>query len=293
MDAERHSRTAHGVALHRAAHQLLDRPPIFADPLALAVVGTRARRALEADPLRWERRPFADRLRAFLAVRSRLAEDALAAAVAGGVTQYVVLGAGLDTFALRDPYGSLRVFEVDHPATQAWKRRLLAEAGLAPPPSLAFVPVDFERQDLAHELAAAGFDPSRGAAVAWLGVVPYLERDAVLATLQWAAGAVGDAGVLVFDYGAPAPRWHIGLRLAAWRLASRVAAAGEPFRTLFRPAELAEVLRGSGFGDVEDLDGDALTERFCSGRADGLKVGGLAHVVVSRRGVTEGGTRGT
>src|SRR5579862_4590080 len=128
------SLTAYRVALSRAAHQLLDRPPVLEDPIALAIVGERGIREIRAAPWRFNAR-LARHLRAFLVARSRLAEAGLAAALRRGVRQYVVLGAGLDTFPYRNPYpaGQLRVFEVDHPATQTWKRRQLSAAGLAPP----------------------------------------------------------------------------------------------------------------------------------------------------------------
>ena len=148
MIEDRPSRTAERVAIRRALHQLLDEPRVHDDPLALAILGETRAAELRADPRRFEGGPVARVLRAFLAVRSRLAEDALARAVAGGVRQYVVLGAGLDTFAYRNPHPSLRVFEVDHPATQIWKRRCLAEAGIAVSENATFAAVDFARDSL-------------------------------------------------------------------------------------------------------------------------------------------------
>ena len=165
------SRTALGAATHRALHQVLEGGRVFADPLAARILGKdleAAIREAEGDPLRRA-------LRLFIAVRTRFAEDALMAAMARGVRQLVVLGAGLDTFAYRaGQVEGLRIFEVDHPATQAWKRQRLSEAGIEVPPALTFAPVDFERETLGEGLAAAGFDPSRPAFFTWLGVVPYL-----------------------------------------------------------------------------------------------------------------------
>jgi methyltransferase (TIGR00027 family) len=196
METGQPSRTALGAAAHRAAHQSLDEGRIFADPLALAVLGA-APAEIFGDDLD---RPANRAMRAFIAARSRFAEESLAAAAARGVRQYVVLGAGLDTFAHRNPFvdAGLRVFEVDHPATQAWKRRRLAEAGLASPGSLSFAPVDFERQTLAAGLAAAGFDAGRPAFFSWLGVVVYLTRPAVVDTLAFIAALPAGAAV-VFD----------------------------------------------------------------------------------------------
>src|SRR5580704_4643658 len=156
MRSDAPSRTAQRVAMRRAAHQLLDNPIVFEDPLAVAIAEGDPEPSADA-PL-----PYSRALRAFLVVRSRYGEDQLARAVARGVRQYVVLGAGLDTFAYRNPFQSsgLHVFEVDHPATQAWKREQLRSAGIAVPQSLTFVPVDFERQVLPDELRQAGFRDS-------------------------------------------------------------------------------------------------------------------------------------
>lgn len=131
--------------------------------------------------------PLASIGRLFTAARSRIAEDALSEAVERGVRQIVILGAGLDTYALRNPHSAreIRIHEVDHPATQAWKLERLAEAQIALPPWLLFVPVDFERDDLGEKLAAAGFEQNSPAFFTWLGVVPYLTQDAIGRTLDY------------------------------------------------------------------------------------------------------------
>ena len=190
------SRTALRAAAHRAAHQSVEHGRVFADPLAIRVLGEAPEAVFGADLHSAATRG----MRLFIAARSRFAEETLAAAVARGVRQYVVLGAGLDTFAHRNPYADqgLRVFEVDHPATQGWKRGRLADAGLATPASLTFAPVDFERQTLAEGLANAGFDTAAPAVFAWLGVVVYLTRGAVLGTLGWIASLPPGTEV-VFD----------------------------------------------------------------------------------------------
>ena len=185
MQSRPPSRTALGAAVHRAVHQTLEGGKIFADPLAVTVLGKEARAIIAeaaADP---RQRP----MRLFIAARSRFAEDCLSAAVSRGVRQAVVLGAGLDTFSLRNPHAplGLHVFEVDHPATQAWKRERLMREGLAIPASLTFAPVDFEQQSLADGLLAAGFQSDRSAFFHWLGVVPYLTRDAISATFSFIA----------------------------------------------------------------------------------------------------------
>jgi methyltransferase (TIGR00027 family) len=277
------SRTAAGVAYRRAAHQVLDRPPVFVDPLAKLVLSPEAQAALHADPRRGNEGIGSSYLRVFLAVRSRIAEDRVAAAYASGVRQCVVLGAGLDTFACRNPFPGLSVFEVDRPRTQAWKLERLRAAGLTPSPRTVYVPVDFETQTVAHELVEHGFDAAGATAVTWLGVVPYLEERTVWAALEWAASVVGDRGHIVFDYGSKPMWWQIAQRVALRRLAARVAAAGEPFRTLLRPAVVSRHLASMGFTAVADLGARELTRRYFAGRTDGLRVRGGGHVVIASR----------
>jgi methyltransferase (TIGR00027 family) len=252
------SRTALGAATLRAAHQVVDGAAIFADSLALRILGDAAETALQdaSDATR-------QRLRWFVAIRTRIAEDALALAIRRGVSQLVVLGAGLDTYAYRaPPSDQLRLFEVDHPATQAWKRERLAAAAIAPPPTLRFVPIDFEHQTLADGLAAAGFDPARQTFFTWLGVVPYLTEPAVFATLGFIAGLPGGAHV-VFDYVNPiASIAEAGSRAAHEAIAARVAAIGETLRCHFDTEQLHGRLVQLGFREVEDLGPAEIARRF-------------------------------
>ena len=275
------SRTAAGVAFRRAAHQVLDQPPVFVDPVARLLLSAEARSILDTDPWRGNRGAVLSRLRAFLAVRSRVAEDRLATAVAAGVRQYVVLGAGLDTFACRNPFPELRIFEVDHPRTQAWKLERLRAAGLTTSAGTVYVPVDFETQAVARELLDHGFDAAGPTALSWLGVVPYLEERTVWAALEWMAHVVGDRGHVVFDYGSEPRWWQFGQRAAVRRLAAHVAAAGEPFRTRLQPADVRRRLTAMGFTEVADLDSGELNRRYFAGRADGLRVAGSGHVVTA------------
>ena len=260
--------------MRRAAHQVLDDPRVFNDPLALAMAGG------ESDPRPEPEQPFSRALRAFLAVRSRYAEDQLARAVERGVGQYVLLGAGLDTFAYRNPFRSegLRVFEVDHPATQAWKRERLEEASIAVPNDVTFAPVDFERESLADGLLRAGFDKQRASFFSWLGVTPYLSRSAFDATVGFIARMPSGSGV-VFDFAVERSLLSPQQQLALDRLAARVALAGEPFQLFFDPAALARDLRSLGFGNIEDLSGDQINARYFAGRADGLAVSGGGHLL--------------
>jgi methyltransferase (TIGR00027 family) len=275
------SRTADRVAERRAAHQVRDRPLVFEDPLALRIIRPEVARELREHPPRHESSPLAPYLRAFFAMRSRFAEDALAEAVASGVRQYVVLGAGFDTFAYRNPFPDLRVFEVDHPATQATKRERLAIGEIAIPPSLTFVAIDFATTALDDALRAAGFDAAAPAFFAWLGVVPYLERAAIDQTLSFIASLPAGTAV-VFDYSVPPESLPWMSRLVVHRMAKRVAAAGEPWKTYLDPQDLLRDLRVLGFSNAEDFDGDALNRRFFARRRDGLKVGKGGHMAMAR-----------
>jgi methyltransferase (TIGR00027 family) len=277
------SRTALRVALRRAAHQLFDaRPLVLDDPIAVPILGPHAEE-LHRTPGRstlFKPRPYSVGLRAFVVARSRYAEDLLAQAVGRGVIQYVLLGAGLDTFAHRNPHLSLRVFEVDHPATQQWKRELLRAGSLPEPPRLTYVPVDFERQSLARQLHAAGFDSTTPSFFAWLGVVPYLTLDAFRATVRFIAEQPPGSGV-VFDYGQPRAALPLHERLAHDSLASRVQSAGEPFQLFFIPDQVAVEL--SAFREIEDLGAPEINARYFAARSDRLKITGSMGRFLSAR----------
>ena len=261
------SRTAFRAAAYRAAHQVLERGAIFCDPLALRILGvdadTAVREAGTADSAR--------KMRMFIAMRTRFAEDALAAAVSTGVTQVVVLGAGLDTFACRSPYGvRVKVFEVDVPATQGWKRERLAQAGIEEPEWLTFAPVDFEWQSLADGLAEAGFDGGRQTFFTWLGVVPYLTEEAVWTTLEFIAEIRGGAHV-VFDYGDPPETLGEEAREFHDQRARRVEEIGERWLTYLEAEPLRRRLLEIGFLEVEDLRPGQMVERFFPGRGKQLQ----------------------
>jgi methyltransferase (TIGR00027 family) len=271
------SQTARGAAAYRAIHQTLDGGIIFADPFATKILDDETRATLDETAANLSLRPF----RLFIAARSRFSEDTLAHCVARGVCQIVVLGAGLDTFSLRNPHAGVRVFEVDYPATQVWKRDRLKQAGLAIPSSLTFAPVDFERQSLADGLADAGFRADRPAFFQWLGVVPYLTREAISATLDFIA-RVPESEV-VFDYAEPFENYPSARRENVMAVAANAASRGEPWLSLFDPAELAAMLRGSGFGIVEDLGLAELTERFYGSLKQDIVIGPGAHVIRAKR----------
>lgn len=277
------SRTAYGVAISRAAHQLFDVPRVFEDPLALTLMGPKVTGSIRAAERRFNGR-FSRALRALLVARSRIAEDALAEAVARGVRQYVVLGAGLDTFAHRNPHAALglRVFEVDHPATQEWKRQLISRAHLKSPGSLIYVPVDFESQQLGARLIANGFQIHAPAFFSWLGVTMYLTPEAIHETLRFVARERVIRSGIVFDYLTLPPRYALLRRWGVRMLKSRMAAAGEPWRTFFDPQKLHRELTDAGFATVRDFGADDINARFFAPAGARLRVGGFGRVVLAR-----------
>jgi methyltransferase (TIGR00027 family) len=269
MEKGQASKTALRVAIRRAAHQLADESPVMHDPIAVQLIGSNYARDLERASHK-----VARDFRLFMAARSRYVEDHLAVAVTNGVTQYVILGAGLDTFAYRNPFPSLRVFEVDYPATQEGKREMLAEAGIDCPANLTFVGLDFEHKTLAEGLSEAGFDPWRPAFFGWLGVIPYLTLGAYRATLEMIAALPAGTGV-GFDYAHPVEMLGELGQKAFHSLSERVKAAGEPFQLFFTPDEQEEELRRAGFHSIEQADWKRLNELYFAGRADGLKLSSL------------------
>jgi methyltransferase (TIGR00027 family) len=283
MKENRPSATAQRVAMRRAAHQLLDDPKVFDDPLALRIIGREGESALRTDPRQFDASPLAPYLRAFVAARSRCAEDELGLSVRRGVDQYVILGAGLDTFAYRNPYpqGVLHVYEVDHPATQTWKRARLEEAGITLPADLTLAPVDFHAQTLEEALRGTGYDQGKGAFFSWLGVTEYLTTEAVTATLRFIASAPVGSGV-VFDYIISPSSLSPAQRTRFEAIAQRVASAGEPWQAFFDPGLLMKDLRAMGFGHVEDTGQEEINGRYFKNRNDGLRVGSLSHLMVVR-----------
>ena len=252
------SRTAFAAAAHRAAHQVVEHGRIFSDPLAVRIIGGSAEEVGEqarAEPARAG-------MRFFVSARSRIAEDMIAEGVAQrGLSQLVVLGAGLDTFAYRNPHPSLRVFEVDHAGTQAWKRQRLTDAGIAAPEALTYVSVDFEHDDLMERLTTAGLDLQRRTFFLWLGVVPYLTRQAIEATLKATASLPGGAEI-AFDYGEPPDNLSPELREIHERRAKYLAELGEPFLSMFAPDDLHGMLTAAGYSQINDLDAGDMIERF-------------------------------
>ena len=266
------SLTARGAAVYRAIHQTHEGAAIFRDPFAEKILDAETRATLDeiaADPSRRG-------IRLFIVSRSRFSEEALAASVARGTRQVVVLGAGLDTFSLRNPFPDVRVFEVDFPATQTWKRERLKQAALVIPDTLTFAPVDFERESLADGLARAGFRRDQPAFFQWLGVTPYLTREAIASTLDFIAGVPGSA--VAFDYTEPFENQAPERRARLTAMAESAAARGEPWLSFFDPPEIAAILRGKGFGDIEDFGFADVIRHYAPELGRGLRPGG-GHVI--------------
>lgn len=263
--------TAVRVALWRALHVLADPPPhVLVDEIGLK---------LAAPDDGWTARPdmspFTRPFRASIVGRGRFIEDLVAEQVAHGVGQYVILGAGLDTFTQRrsDLAARVTVFEVDRPGPQAWKRRRLVELGLGVPSNLRLVPVDFEGrpgESWWDRLVAAGFDAGRPAVVASTGVSMYLTRDANAATLRQVA-ALAPGSTLAMSFLLPLELAAPDVRPGLQRAADGARASGTPFVSFFTPAELLALAREAGFRAAEHVSAAALAARYFAGRADGLR----------------------
>lgn len=271
------SRTALGAALYRAAHQLVDRPLVFEDPFALRILGPPCPLQPELEQRGTQ---AASAMRAFIAARSRYAEDAFAAAHARGVCQYVMLGAGLDTFAYRCTLERVRVYEMDRAEMHEWKREWLGRVGIAVPQSAASAPVDFERETVGEALSRTSFDFSEPAFFAWLGVTAYLTAEAVRNTLQDIAKSMAPGSEIVFDFATPLDR-DSPASAAREAFSARVEAAGEPLRSVFAPEDLCAQMRALGFSRAEVVDAAVLNRRYFLGRRNGLQLRG-GHLMHAR-----------
>jgi methyltransferase (TIGR00027 family) len=262
MEKNKSSATSMGVASLRAVHQVLDgEPRLLYDPVILRLLGPAFEEQLRNDPGRFQT-PGSMGLRSHVLLRSRFAEDCLASAYRQGVRQYILLGAGLDTYAWRQAPGldELRIFEMDHPATQQQKRQMLHRAGYTTPGNLFFTPIDFEHTTIAEALREQPFDPTRPCFISWLGVLVYLSREAIDAVFDWMISLPAGSGmVLTFTQ----KRDH-------HPLSERAAELGEPWQTFFSPEELKEKLISRGFSSVQMLEPEDAWRNYYSGRTDRL-----------------------
>jgi methyltransferase (TIGR00027 family) len=286
MDPGRASRTAIGTALMRAAHTRLDHPMLIDDPWGDRLVLAEEREAMLA-------RAGAEDLDTVLRthpsygtviLRARYAEDVLARAVRRGVRQYVIIGAGMDSFALRRPpfAQNLEIFEVDHPSTQELKTDRLAVCEIPPPPGLHLVAADLSETALDAALARSPFRRDRLAFFSWLGVTTYLTREANLATLAAIASCALAGSELVFSYLDQSLLDSDREQGPMQRARAQVASLGEPWVSGFDPDQLADGLRGAGLELVENLGPGDLQARYCAGRTDGLNPSPGSHVAHAR-----------
>ena len=295
------SRTALVAALMRAVHTRLDRPRLLDDPWGDTLVSAAEKAALHrrildgVDPERRRRLEALGSQQAVIdavlrrhptyggvIVRARYAEDAVAAAVERGARQYVLVGAGFDSFIVRQPpcARDIDIVEIDHPASQAMKRQRLAECGVAIPPNVRFVPADLSQESLAAVLGRCGFSRAAPAFFSWLGVTIYLTREANLATLRGIVTSSAPGSEVVFTYADQ--RMLEGGPATLEKMRASRATQGEPWISGFDPATLADELRGLGLELVEDLQSLQLRERYGAGRTDGVMAGTTGHVARAR-----------
>jgi methyltransferase (TIGR00027 family) len=275
---EEPSQTALTAAAARAAHLIVDdEPRIFADVLASAMLGDQAEEFLSYHRAHGTHLVLRS-ARAQATCRSRYTEDRLADCVRRGITQYVILGAGLDSFAYRcDLASQVQVFEVDHPATQQWKRQLLSAARIPAPDRLAFVPVDFENDSLAGQLARGGFDPAQPALVSWLGVTMYLSRAAIGQTLA-VIGRFAPGTEIITDHMLPA-----GLRdedgdSYVEQVAPVAAQHGEPWLKFLSPSDMSGLLAEHGFGSIRHVRQRDTVDAATWNRSDSLRPSNLSYL---------------
>jgi len=296
------SRTALSTALMRALHTRKDRPQLIDDPWGDTLVdpaektalyrrilaGARPETRVKFEALGSERAVIDIALHAHpsyggVVVRTRYAEDALEAAVQRGVRQYVLVGAGFDSYIVRQPpfAREVAIFEIDHPATQTMKRERLDACGAAIPPNVRFVPADLAAESLASVLARCGFSRTVPAFFSWLGVTIYLTRETNLATLAGIAESSAPGSEVVFTY-IDRRALEDGSSDTMARMRATRAAENEPWVSGFDPSTLADDVRALGLEVVEDLGSAGLSERYVAGRTDGLLLGAAGHIARAR-----------
>ncbi len=258
------SRTLLRAAIRRAAHQLLDNPRIFNDPIVVGLVPEALDSAI-VDALDDPGAPEPKLFRVLFAMRSRFAEDRLAQAAARGVRQYVMVGAGLDTFPWRQPEFArdMQVFAADHPASLAWTQERLRERRMGKPANLTFVPVDLEERRLSEQLAACGFEARTASFCSVLGVTQYLGRDTIDALLGFAS-ALASSSEIVFSFAPPDDELDGDGVNALIHAAKRTATLGEPWKSRLRASDLIEQLTRLGFSDIFHLTPQLAQRRYFS-----------------------------
>jgi methyltransferase (TIGR00027 family) len=276
------SRTAYGAAINRAVHQILDVPLILDDSIALRIIEPNELVELQANLGHYQTQE-ALYLRAFIVMRSRYTEDILAQSIQTGTSQYVILGAGLDTFAYRNPYPEsvLNVFEVDQPNMQSWKRKHLRMMGISIPKPLTYVPINFETERLGQALQVKNFKADKTTFFSWLGVTQYLTPNAVFETLKFVS-SLPQSSEIVFEYVLSPSLLNSSQQKDLEETARRSSLGGEPWMSSFEPFVLMENLHELGFSYVDDFDSNKANEQYFKNRTDKLSIGGIARIMRAR-----------
>jgi methyltransferase (TIGR00027 family) len=267
--------STHAVAVWRAAHQLLEQQPIFEDPIALSILGEA--KGDVTDKLELHKHPLSAAMRIAIAARSRFAEDERKKSLTDGTYQYVILGAGLDSYAYRNKNLNEHVFEVDLPSTQAVKIASIQRLDITPISKVSYVACDFEKNSLEERLHSSGFDRHQKTFFSWLGVVPYLDITAIEKTLKFVTScAPGSA--MVFDYIVDKDNLNEMEQFIVNILSAQLEAGGEPLKSFFNPRQLKKNLEDLGFTQIKDIGPDYLNEHYLSSREDGLRVGNVTRI---------------
>jgi len=281
------SQTAQFAAAHRAYHLMHDHPAILEDSAAGWLLGPPLNAILRVAPLRWLFwRPLLAKVRpisVFVVVRSRYTEDALEDSLREGCRQYVILGAGLDSWALRHNEPGVTVFELDHPATQQWKEARIRSRLGALPSHLVLIPIDFERESIADVLPSHGFDPGASAFVSWLGTICYLTHGAIEEALASLARVCAPGSRIAFDYFQPKSTMSPADLQLFKALDEGGTRRGEPMQTLLEADEMAELLLSAGFRVVEDLAASDIRQRYLAQRPDRLDIPSFARLCCAER----------
>jgi methyltransferase (TIGR00027 family) len=278
--------TAEATAAMRAAHSLYHQPVVFNDPYALQLTSPALRRVCQSRFFGWllSRKSISESLRPITAQvvsRAKYAEEKLEQAVSKGISQYVIISAGFDSFCLRHPDFSagLQIYEIDHPATQQVKRKRLGEILDSSPEGVEFLAADLEKQTIANALSDSSFLKDEKAFFSWLGTVPYLSEDAVFNVLRGLASFAARGSEIVFDYSIPPYTWPLEERQALGRILRIIGRRGEPIKSFFGPDAFPDEVSRLGYHIFENVSPTELNERYFSNRADGLVTHSAAYIM--------------
>ena len=284
MKCEQRNSTAEATATMRAVHFLYHQPVVFNDPYALQLTSPALRRACQNRFFGWPlRRNFISAslrpITAQVVSRAKYAEEKLEQAVSKGISQYVIIGAGFDSFCLRRPDFSagLQIYEIDHPATQEIKRKRLLEIVDSSPKGVEFLSVDLEKQNLADALSNSSFLKDERAFFSWLGTVPYLSKDAVFKVLRGLASFAARGSEIVFDYSIPTAMWALEERQALVRILRIIERRGEAVKSFFEPDAFQEDVSHLGYHIFENISPEELNKKYFSDRSDGLATHSAAY----------------